>query len=69
MTIIEVTFKWSDEYGFCYECGRPAAFLVGDRRDSFDTADLRCAVCAANAAADGEIVARVDEDRATGVTA
>lgn len=58
--LVEVKFQWSDEYGTCYECGLPAAFLVGDRKQSADSADLRCAVCAANAAADGELIARVE---------
>lgn len=60
--LVTVTFEWSNEHGECYECGRPAAFLVGDRRESFDTADLRCAVCAANAAVDGETIIRVEGD-------
>lgn len=59
MTLIDVHFQWSDEYGFCYDCGRPAAYLIGDRRESADTADLRCSVCAADCAADGEIITRL----------
>ena len=49
MAIKMVIFHWSDEHGKCSDCGRPAAF--------FDSIDQRlCALCAANAAADGDII-------------
>lgn len=62
MTTEHVEFDWSTEWGSCYECGLPAAFrLVGlavyeTNLDSWK----RCAVCAANAAATGEFIARID---------
>jgi hypothetical protein len=52
-----VCFRWSTEHGRCAECGRPAAFRVlglADREQA-----KRCAVCAANAAVDGERVGRI----------
>lgn len=59
----EVTFTWSTRAGRCYDCGRPAAFLRGtylrQPHDSDETTKL-CAVCAANAAADGEPITRID---------
>lgn len=71
--IREVTHEWDDGWGDCEECGDPAAFFVPDayRREDGSNADkplgdehLRCAVCAAQAACDGERVMRlwVDDD-------
>ena len=59
-----VVFHWTREWGDCYECGLPAAFFLPDAYGVEDEApsrhNLRCAVCAANAAAEGERVARID---------
>ena len=58
MALVTVTREWTDEKGRCYECGDPAAFAVPDAYGpdhKLDEVNLRCAVCAANAAAyDGE---------------
>jgi hypothetical protein len=51
--LIQVTFEWSDEHGTCEDCGLPAAFRA-ERRPV-------CAVCAANAAAEGDRVTRIYE--------
>jgi hypothetical protein len=53
--LVDVTFTWSDKHGPCYDCGRPAAFLAGE--------DIAiCAVCAANRAADGDQITRIEGD-------
>jgi hypothetical protein len=74
LPIQTVTFNWSTENGECYECGLPAAFKrsYGQDRESYsDTQDREsyvareeklCAVCAANAAADGEEITRIREE-------
>lgn len=58
-----VVFQWSAAHGECYECGLPAAFYAGSvprQKDSvFARAARRCAVCAANAASDGEKIHRI----------
>ena len=61
-----VVFGWSNEFGHCYDCGLPAAYVVGVTQDQLDALDpriphtkLRCSVCAAGAAADGEIITRL----------
>lgn len=63
MTLVDVHFQWEDRHGKCSECGLPAAFLVpdayGDR--ALDDHHKRCAVCAANDAAGGERVIRIEE--------
>lgn len=68
------TFVWSNEHGHCYECGLPAAFYLPvaylkeepgatNEGDEGPTEwNKRCAVCAANAAAEGEAVKRIDEE-------
>lgn len=55
-----VVFQWSTQHGHCVECGLPAAFY---RLDAYGPGkNMRaCSVCAANAAADGEAIARIDE--------
>lgn len=67
-----VTFVWSNEHGYCYDCGMPAhfflpyAYIPGDitpgclGQKPNDT-NKRCGVCAANAAAEGETVRRIEE--------
>lgn len=63
--LVTVTFEWSDEHGECYDCGLPAAYyLYGRTRKPgvvYEPADIRCSVCAANLAADGETIRRIDE--------
>lgn len=61
-----VTFAWSNEHGHCYECGIPAAFflpkayVVGDSApEKPEVHNKRCAICAANAATDGNEVRRI----------
>lgn len=55
-TLQHVEFDWSTKHGQCYDCGLPAGFqLVGDAGST----GKRCAVCAANAAADGEQITRL----------
>ena len=61
-----VTFIWSTEDGHCYDCGLPAAFYAPKRyshepRDPSPQNKL-CAVCAANEAAGGEMIRRIDEE-------
>lgn len=51
-----VVFGWSNHNGHCVECGCPAAFRRNELTD-----DILCAVCAANAAADGEDITRIEE--------
>ncbi len=51
---------WSTEYGECYDCGAPAAFLRGYRPSTVRLEARVCAVCAANSAADGERITRID---------
>lgn len=46
-----VVFTWSNEHGHCYECGVPAAYALKGYK-SKDA--LRCAVCAALVASEGE---------------
>jgi hypothetical protein len=48
-------FHWSREHGDCYDCSRPAAFLGGLRVKY-------CAICAANAAAEGEPISWIASD-------
>lgn len=52
-----VVFQWSAKHGDCEDCGLPAAFT------SVST-PLRnlCAVCAANEAADGGEIMRIEEE-------
>lgn len=55
---VTVTFTWNNDKGECYDCGLPAAFFRGLSNAALPEARL-CAVCAANAAADGEDVRRL----------
>ena len=63
--LVEVRFLWSPEDGICSDCGLPAAFWVTDAYDAEHTEpgehDKRCAVCAANDAAEGTTVRRIRE--------
>jgi hypothetical protein len=64
--LVEVVFKWSDKYGDCEDCGAPAAY-VSDRYGAPDPVakDGRlCPVCAAEDAANGHAVVRLDDDEA-----
>lgn len=56
-----VVFQWSEEWGECYDCGLPAAFMVGPDT-AFTAEGLRCAVCAAQAACEGETIRWLGED-------
>lgn len=60
--LVHVEFDWSPEHGSCYECGLPAAYAVSGP-DDHDTPHqpnrLRCSVCAAAAAADGDFLIRL----------
>lgn len=57
-----VVFQWYNHNGQCYDCGLPAAFkLVGHAAYSKNLDSWkRCCVCAANAAADGEFIERIE---------
>ena len=70
MALVTVTREWTDEKGTCEECGDPAAFVVPDAYGpdhKLDAANLRCAICAANAAAyDGERIVGLFWDDADG---
>ena len=58
-----ITFKWSRQYGDCYDCALPAAFYVPDAYgpvNEMGEEHKRCAVCAANDAVNGERVIRID---------
>lgn len=62
-----IVFQWNTDHGECYECGRPAAFMVVDaaaprQYDPSYPYNLRCALCAANNAADGETIRRIREE-------
>lgn len=53
--LVHVAFDWSDEFGVCYDCGLPAAYRVESSYESLQgDAALRCSVCAAMAASEGE---------------
>jgi hypothetical protein len=54
-----VVFQWSRKHGECLDCGLPAAFISLNGHGE-PNARL-CAVCAANAAADGETITRIVE--------
>lgn len=55
-----VTFEWDTRLGDCYECGLPAAFFATYKGSTPTPETLRCSVCAANNAADGEGIARIE---------
>lgn len=57
-----VAWQWSTVHGACYDCGAPAAFRLTDAVYTEASADENrfCAVCAANHAADGSTIARLD---------
>ena len=62
-----VTFVWHSRHGHCYECGLPAAFKTGHYLEqplphNIPDEDKRCAVCAANHAADGETITRIENE-------
>lgn len=54
-----VVFQWSAKHGECLECGLPAAFRTA-APDGVHSPDYLCAVCAANRAADGERIERIE---------
>jgi len=57
-----VVFIWSTQHGHCYECGNPAAYVTGMTDDQLDAigtppeSALRCCLCAALDASDGETI-------------
>lgn len=69
MALVKVTYHWDDKHGPCYDCGNPAAFFLprayvrmGEEPEEPNDINKRCALCAANAAADGEQVEWIDPD-------
>lgn len=55
MAIREVTFRWSDEHGQCYDCGDPAAYALPERYGRPRGSEVRpedklCSVCFAASA-------------------
>lgn len=52
-----VVLQWSTEKGACSDCGLPAAFRRGQGPLRDD--DKLCAICAANEAADGDVISRL----------
>lgn len=62
-----VIFHWNADHGECYDCGLPAAFKADlyrtpKRTDERDVWENQCAVCAANAAANGHTIVRIHEE-------
>jgi hypothetical protein len=53
-----VIFRWSTKHGPCYDCGSPAAFKLAGEETHYT--NNRCAVCAANLAADGGLIERIE---------
>lgn len=51
-----VVFQWARSHGDCIDCGLPAAFVNNATPNR-----ILCAVCAANDAADGERITRIEE--------
>jgi hypothetical protein len=51
-----VVFQWARDHGDCRECGLPAAFFTVST-----PVRTLCAVCAANAAAEGEEIMRLED--------
>jgi hypothetical protein len=50
MSIVKVEREWDDSFGFCYDCGDPAAYAAPDRYGpdhELSDNNLLCAVCAA----------------------
>jgi len=57
-----VAFMWDNTKGHCNDCGNPAAYYLTGIRGGFASgASLRCSVCAAEAAAGGETIARIPD--------
>lgn len=64
MAIRTVIFHWEDSAGNCYNDGYPAAFAAPDAYgrlagNPIGPEHLRCSVCAANDAVDGERIVRI----------
>jgi hypothetical protein len=53
--LVAVVFHWTAAYGPCRPCGLPAAYDVDGQYKA-------CSVCAAQAAADGELIRRLSDD-------
>ena|SRR6266498_1577937 len=52
--------SWRTDNGECYDCGLPAEFRFHYK--SLGMSDNLCSVCAANHAADGETIERIDKN-------
>lgn len=57
--LVRVVFHWDPRHGPCHDCDLPAAFRLGDA-----SGEKLCAVCAANHAADGQRIIRIDSGTA-----
>lgn len=66
--IVTVLMRWSNKHGECYGCGLPAAFWIPNRNVDHlsptapHASEKRCAVCAANEAAEGLLIRRIDSE-------
>ena len=54
-----IIFHWSRKHGDCLDCGNPAAFRATEAYGRKIEGPILCAVCAANYAADGELIERL----------
>lgn len=59
VAMVDVTFRWSTDHGECESCGLPSAFHAIDQYGEGKHQRL-CCVCAADLAADGWPIARID---------
>lgn len=57
--LVEVVFHWDDAHGKCYDCGKPAAFTSSEHES--EPENKRCALCAANDAANGASIQWIDK--------
>lgn len=57
--LVEVVFHWDDAHGKCYDCGKPAAFTSSEHES--EPENKRCALCAANDAANGATIQWIDK--------
>lgn len=64
--LVAVGFAWHTRYGFCYDCGLPAAYYAPYRfttsyNPSYDEDTKLCCVCAAMVAVDGIVIERCED--------
>ena len=72
MSMVTVTFEWSDEMGECSDCGNPAAYenrSLSSRSPGWASGPvapeaLRCSVCAAMDASRGDTIVWLFEEDA-----